>query len=181
MLLFWFWQQLIFFGTVLAYKVVGIMLYMHVLSMGNWGVNEVMDLNNLTLFRMIDKERSYLSARQKVLATNVANANTPDYLPKDVEKPDFSKELGEAQKKQELELVKTNPLHMDLPSKTAQNVPNRVYTPKPTNPLSIDGNGVVLEDQLNEVSKTKGDYNRMVTIYSAYKNLIKVANTKISG
>ena len=48
-------------------------------------------------------------------------------------------------------------------------------------PESNAQNGVVIEDQLNEVSKTKGDYNRMITIYSAYKNLIKVANTKISG
>ena len=140
-----------------------------------------MDLNNLALFQMIDKERSYLSARQRVLATNIANANTPDYLPKDVEKPDFSKELGEVKKKNELALLKTNPMHLDFPYGEKPQVPNRVYTPRPTNPLSIDGNGVVIEDQLNEVSKTKGDYNRMITIYSAYKNLIKVANTKISG
>lgn len=140
-----------------------------------------MDLNNLALFQMIDKERSYLSARQRVLATNIANANTPDYLPKDVEKTDFSKELGEVKKKNELALLKTNPMHLDFPYGEEPQVPNRVYTPRPTNPLSIDGNGVVIEDQLNEVSKTKGDYNRMITIYSAYKNLIKVANTKISG
>ena len=52
-----------------------------------------MDLNKLTLFKMVDVERSYLSERQKVLAANVANANTPGFLPKDVTKPDFSREI----------------------------------------------------------------------------------------
>ena len=52
-----------------------------------------MDLNNLTLFKMIDIERSYLTERQKVLAENIANANTPNYLPKDVEKPVFETEV----------------------------------------------------------------------------------------
>ena len=58
---------------------------------------------------------------------------------------------------------------------------NRVYTPEVTDPLSIDGNGVIIEDQLNEVSKTKGDYSRMLTIYSSFKTLVKTANTKINA
>ena len=46
--------------------------------------------------------------------------------------------------------------------------------------LTIDGNGVVLEDQLNEASKTKSDYNRMLTIYGKYKTMLQTANTKIN-
>ncbi len=134
-----------------------------------------MDLNKLTLFQMIDTERSYLTARQKVLAENVANANTPGYLPKDVEKPVFETEVKKA-----LALEVTNPMHFSaLPQR--EPVANRVYTPKVTDPLSIDGNGVIIEDQLNEVSKTKGDYNRMLTIYSSFKTLVKTANTKINS
>lgn len=136
---------------------------------------KIMDLNNLTIFNMINKERSYLTERQKVLATNIANANTPGYLPKDVEKPDFAAEL----KSSTLALRVTNPKHMQgLPS---QGFSNRVYTPKLSDPLSIDGNGVILEDQLNEVSKVKGDYNRMLSIYTSYKNMLKTANTKINA
>lgn len=133
-----------------------------------------MDLNNLTLFSMVNKERSYLSERQKVLATNIANANTPGYLPQEVEQPSFTSEL-----KNSIALNVTNPMHLQgLPSKGFS---NKIYTPKPSNPLSIDGNGVVLEDQLNEMSKNKGDYNRMIAIYSSFKNMIKTANTKINA
>ncbi len=134
-----------------------------------------MDLNNLTLFRMIDTERSYLTERQKVLAENIANANTPHYLPKDVERPVFQTEV-----KKTLALQTTDPKHFSV-SPRREVVPNRVYVPKVSDPLSIDGNGVIIEDQLNEVSKTKGDYNRMLSIYRSFKTLVKTANTKINA
>ena len=53
-----------------------------------------------------------------------------------------------------------------------------VYTPKPDYALTIDGNGVIIEDQLNKVAETKGDDNRMLTIYTSYRNMLKTANTQ---
>lgn len=53
-----------------------------------------MDLNNLTIFQMANKELNYLTERQKVLAANLANSNTPGYVAKDIENlslPKFSK------------------------------------------------------------------------------------------
>ena len=46
-----------------------------------------MDLKNLTVFSLANKNMQYLSARQRVLAANIANASTPNYLAQDVEKP----------------------------------------------------------------------------------------------
>ena len=65
----------------------------------------------------------------------------------------------------------------------AANVANayKVYTPKPSTALTIDGNGVVLEDQMNEISKSKGEYDRVITLYGKYQNMLNTANTKISG
>ena len=54
-----------------------------------------MDLNNLSIFSMAKTEMAYLTERQKVLATNIANANTPHYLPQDVEEPSFANVLPE--------------------------------------------------------------------------------------
>ena len=50
---------------------------------------ENMDLNNVSVFNLANKNLQYLAERQRVLAENIANANTPGYLPKDVKKPDF--------------------------------------------------------------------------------------------
>ncbi len=137
-----------------------------------------MDLNNLSVFNMVNANMKYLTERQKVLASNVANANTPGYLAKDIEKPSFSQFM----EKIPLRLNVTNEKHFaSLPSRMAKEKGNGIYTPKPTTALTIDGNGVVLEDQLNEVSKTKSEYNRMLTIYGKYKDLLSVANTKINA
>ena len=133
-----------------------------------------MDLNNLSIFNVAHTEMSYLTERQKVLATNIANANTPNYLPQDIEKPSFTNVL-----RQSLPMTVTNAKHLSgLPS--YQNG-FRVFTPKTDTALTIDGNGVVLEDQLNEASKTRSDYNRILAIYGKYKTMLQTANTKINA
>ena len=115
-----------------------------------------MDLNNLSLFNMANTQMAYLTKRQQVLATNIANANTPDYLPQDVEKPSFANVLRTSS----VQMAVTNEKHLSgLPSQSSR---------------------LVLEDQLNEASKTKSDYNRMLTIYGKYKTMLQTANTKIN-
>lgn len=137
-----------------------------------------MDLNNLALFSMANKEMGYLTERQKVLATNIANANTPGYRPKDLEQPSFASYLKSTVKSPVM-MARTNEKHLaGIPS---TNGGYRVYQPKTDHALTIDGNGVVLEDQLNEASKTKSDYNRVLTIYGKYKTMLQTANTKINS
>ena len=132
-----------------------------------------MDLNNLTVYGMITKNAKYLSERQKVLATNVANVNTPDYVAKDIQRPDFSREL----RTRSALLTVTNPKHLAaVPSQ----MPNSIYTPRPTTALTLDGNGVSIEDQMNEVSKNSGEYDRMMTIYKKYNAMMQLANTKLN-
>lgn len=133
-----------------------------------------MDLNNLSIFNMAHTKMAYLTERQKVLATNIANANTPHYLPQDLEEPTFANVLRTS-----LPMTVTNEKHLTgLPTR---NGGFRLYTPKPDTALTIDGNGVVLEDQMNEASKTKSDYNRILTIYGKYKTMLQTANTKINA
>lgn len=133
-----------------------------------------MDLNNLSFFKMANQELNYLTARQKVLAANLANANTPNYLAKDLERPNFSNELRAS-----VALKVTNEKHMmGLPSSSGA---GKVFTPKPEFALTIDGNGVILEDQLNKVAETKGDYNRLITLYGQYRTMLQTANTKINA
>lgn len=134
-----------------------------------------MDLKNLAVFNVANQNMRYLTERQKVIAANIANANTPGYLAQDVEKP-----ASMNGQKPMLAMNVTNSKHMNTvgtPSKTEF----KVYTPKPSSALSIDGNGVVLEDQMNAASKASSEYGRVITLYNSYKNLVKTANTKINA
>ena len=57
---------------------------------------KTMDLNNLTVFNMAKQNMNYLSLKEKVIAGNIANASTPNYLAKDVTKPSFLDSLKES-------------------------------------------------------------------------------------
>ena len=141
-----------------------------------------MNLNNLTVFNMAKQNMDYLSLKEKVIAGNIANASTPKYLAKDVTKPSFIDNM--TVRKPLLALNTTNSKHIsDLKSKSKANLGNMavIYTPKPKDTLTIDGNGVILEDQMNEASKASSEYKRMITIYNSYKNMLSVANTRING
>ena len=141
-----------------------------------------MDLSNLKVFSMANRNMQYLSAKQRVIAANIANASTPDYVPQDVEKPAFLQ--FESNSHANLKLHVTNEKHFpNVLSEQASLTGGgfKVYRPQLKDALTIDGNGVVLEDQMNEASKASAEYKKMITIYNSYKNMLKVANTKING
>ena len=132
-----------------------------------------MDLQGLSVLNLASQNMKYLTEKERVIATNLANSNTTGYLARDIKKPDFGSELSG-----KLAMKTTNPMHMSGIGRAVFS--NEVYTPQPTTPLTIDGNGVIIEDQLNEASKASGEYNRMITIYNKYRTMLKTANTKIN-
>ncbi len=132
-----------------------------------------MDFKNLSVFNMAHQNMQYLTAKEKVIAENIANASTPGYLARDVEKPTFGEELVAG-----MALKTTNPKHL---SSSKSSSAYNVYTPQPKEALTIDGNGVILEEQMNEASKASSEYKRMITIYNKYKSMLQMANTKINA
>ena len=68
-----------------------------------------MDLNNLTVFNMAKQNMNYLSLKEKVISGNIANASTPNFLPKDVSKPSFIDNIKV--NKPLLEMNRTNSKH----------------------------------------------------------------------
>lgn len=142
-----------------------------------------MDLNNLQVVDLIKKNMRYQTAKERVISENLANSTTPGYLAKDVAVPDFKKQVEETQsQKLALQTTHENHLtHQDAVMRHSNNAEFEVYTPKPTSPLTIDGNGVIIEDQLNQANKASGEYNRMITIYTKYMEMLKAANSKISS
>jgi len=71
-----------------------------------------MALNNLALFQAMGAKMNYLSTRQGVIAQNIANADTPEYRPRDLTEVDFGAVLTEITKSKEMRLGKTQEGHM---------------------------------------------------------------------
>ena len=49
--------------------------------------------SDLSVFKLLDSRLDMLGARQKSVAENVANANTPGFVPRDVDMTEFKRSL----------------------------------------------------------------------------------------
>lgn len=125
-----------------------------------------MDIGRIPLFEALSKRMTWLTQRQTVLAENVANANTPGYVAKDLKELTFGSVIGQAQGA--LRLAATQPGH--IVSSTQDTVAPVVTAP---DDRSIDGNGVSLESQMMKVSTNAADFALVTTLYKQNVAMVK--------
>lgn len=137
-----------------------------------------MNFSKMPLFALMTQRMNWLGRRQEVLALNVANSDTPGYLPKDVKPADFGKILRQYQPAAPKvmpvrALTVTHPNHIQQRTQ----VPDaRIYTPTPAKEdIKSSGNAVVLEDQLMQVGKTMMDYQLTTRLYRRTVAMIRTA------
>jgi flagellar basal-body rod protein FlgB len=128
----------------------------------------VMDLSHIPLFAAITKRMGWLGERQAMLAQNVANADTPGYVAKDLPPPDFTKLLAGAAHR--LTMATTQPGHI-VPVSAAgsfQAVSDRAGERSP------DGNAVSLEQQMMKISDTANDYALTTSLYKKQISMLQM-------
>jgi flagellar basal-body rod protein FlgB len=136
-----------------------------------------MTIQNLSLLKALGAKMDYLNQRQSVISQNIANADTPNYKPKDLQKADFSSLLGPLSGDsgpgvKPVSLSVTNPEHI-LPGGEGQKAVSMAQ--KKTYEVSPSGNAVVLEEQLLNAGETATDYNLMTSLYHQEVRMIKTA------
>jgi flagellar basal-body rod protein FlgB len=129
-----------------------------------------MDLFNIPLFHRITERMNWLGAREKVIATNIANADTPSYQPKDVVPLDFGDHL---KKLAAVEPERTDPKHMVGTVPPAEPVDSKKQ--RKTYETAPAGNSVVIEEQMMKLSQTQADYNQIVNLYRKHVDMLKTA------
>lgn len=132
-----------------------------------------MTTQNLGLFQALNARISYLDQRQRVLAQNIANANTPDYKPKDLSKVDFGTVLKGLTDTKTLRPETTNPLH--IPSSSHDIADPKTGKMKKTYDVMPTGNAVVLEEQMVNSAQTSTDYGLMTALYQKNVNMVRTA------
>jgi flagellar basal-body rod protein FlgB len=128
--------------------------------------------DDIPLMSMLKAQMGYLNQRQKVIAQNVANADTPGYTPQDLKS--FDKVLA-AQGPAAGSLVRTDPMHLEPPRRKGA-VTAPVYAPD--SETRMDGNSVVLEEEMMKMAESRGDYNTAVTLYEQAQGMIRTALSK---
>jgi flagellar basal-body rod protein FlgB len=125
-----------------------------------------MPVTDLPLFSALKNRMYWLSERQRVLAENVANADTPGFRGHDLKQLDFNDVLKATGA---VKIATTNPGHIgggggQFPT---DNRGGFETTPR--------GNAVVLEDEMLKVAQTQMDHQAATALYSRSIGLIKTA------
>lgn len=125
--------------------------------------NALSSANGTNLLGLAERRLQWLEKRQSVLAGNVANADTPGYVAKDV-----SPFQGVLQNHMALTLAQTEPGHL-----AGNGGSGRAAATGGS--VSIAGNEVKLEDQLEKVADTNDQQRLATTLYSRYTSMISTA------
>jgi flagellar basal-body rod protein FlgB len=121
-----------------------------------------MAIGGLPLFDALKARMSWHHARQKVLAENVANADTPGFKPMDVRAP--TRPSG-------LPLTVTSAGHIPVGGGFDPNDPRRTSRFETT----PSGNSVNLEDEMMKVAQNAQDYQLAASLYQKSLGLMKLA------
>ena len=131
-----------------------------------------MDLNNLKLFKMALTRMDWAAQRQKVLAQNISNADTPNYRPHDLKQVNF-KDVLRGQMEPRVGVSRTDARH--LKGTIPEQEPFRENGVRKTFEQSPDGNQVIVEEQMQKVSDTRSDYNTAVQLMQTHMKMLRIA------
>ncbi len=131
-----------------------------------------MDLTSLKLFKMAMTRMDWAAQRQKVLSQNIANADTPDYRPKDLKEINF-KEVLRGTTAPHVAVARTNAGH--IKGTIPEQDPFRSRGQAKTFEESPDGNQVIIEEQMQKVGDTRSEYNTAVTLMQAHMKMLSIA------
>ena len=133
-----------------------------------------MDFSSISLFNIMKSKLEYLSERQSVLAQNIANADTPGYIAKDIPEPDFKRMMKDSSKGavQKLQMAATDSRH--IPSREVSSSFAAVKNKK-TAELNPNGNNVVIEEEMSKVAMNQAEYQKVLNLYGKAVSMFKTA------
>ncbi|WP_439816012.1 flagellar basal body rod protein FlgB [Zavarzinia sp. CC-PAN008] len=126
---------------------------------------------SVPLMDLLARRMEWLSVRQRVVAQNVANVNTPGYLAKDLKEPGFAALLRGQGSKLPLAGTAAGPAKALLGSAGAANgkVTEKGYEITPT------GTGVQLESEMMKLSETQMEHDTVSGLYRKNMAMIRMA------
>ena len=133
-----------------------------------------MDIGDIPLFSMLRGRMGYLSERQKLIAQNVANSDTPGFSPKDLKPYDFAAQMKTASGGAGM-VAMTQPGHMLPPSQRGG--PGGAFKTRTVkdSETTLDGNSVVLEEEMMKMSDARMSYEAAIGFYQKSLNLLRMA------
>jgi flagellar basal-body rod protein FlgB len=130
-----------------------------------------MPINDLPVFAALRTKMQWHQERQRVLAENISNSDTPNFKPRDLVEPKFNRSGASAGAMGSLAMMRTSASHIAA-SGGASGFAQNVKAGTETRPA---GNSVNLEDEMLKVSANQMDYAAATSLYSRSLGLLKTA------
>ena len=128
-----------------------------------------MAISDLPILSMLRTKMTWHQARQRVLAENVANADSPGFRPHDLAQPNFERS---AEPVNNVSLTRTESGHIAGTSAGASSFRSKTASGYEIRPI---GNAVSLEDEMMKVAANQMDFQAATALYSRSLGLIKTA------
>ena len=131
-----------------------------------------MSINDLPALSVLRTKMQWHQERQRVLAENVSNSDTPKFKPRDLVEPKFNDAgASAAGSTGALALLRTSQGHISTSGADPSFEQNRRagFQTRPA------GNAVNLEDEMLKVSANQMDYAAATSLYSKSLHLLKMA------
>src|SRR6266404_6744293 len=128
-----------------------------------------MELRDLPLLSMLRQRMTWLNQRQDVLSQNVANADTPRYIARDLKALDFDQMLS-APNQTGTAMMTTNARHFSLSATHGGKFEDHETPDQESNP---NGNAVSLEVEMIKVSDTQAQFQAAANLYAKAKTMMK--------
>jgi flagellar basal-body rod protein FlgB len=121
----------------------------------------------IQLFDLASRQAEWLSVRQQVVATNIANANTPKYQARDVSP--FEAVMQSTG--QNMGMAKTNPAHFGA-SSMSDNI--ELIKPDVSNEMGVQesGNTVALANEMTKTGEIKRQYELSTNLVKSFHRMM---------
>lgn len=133
-----------------------------------------MDVAKLPYFSLLRQRLETSSERQRLIAENLANASTPGFTPRDLDMERIERQMAaQVPAPGQLPLTRTHHAHL-----TAGGAPGPVSLEareRPDSETTIDGNSVVLEEQLIKANENRAAYELGLSLYRKGLELMRIA------
>lgn len=129
-----------------------------------------MAVTDLPILSMLRGRMQWHQERQRVLAENVSNSDTPGFRPRDLKDPDFN--TAAIRQTGGVTLVRSDTAHF-----AGRGGGDGQFSTTRDGKFDIRpaGNAVSLEDQMMKVAQNQMDYQAATALYSRSLNLLKTA------
>lgn len=128
--------------------------------------------DDVPVLGLLTQSMNFHNQRQRVIAENVANANTPGYVAKDLDTNAFQRSLQEQMRARSARRPESGAAAAPDSSPSAR---QWQVIDSPDTSTTINGNSVVLEEQMIQANENRMAYESALSLYQKSLGMIRTA------